>query len=205
MASLNEDNKTEFYSESIEKMDFSQNEIIAHKYDQCIFTRCNFSKTIFRACNFYDCEFRNCDLSLIKVTACTFSNNLVEDSKAIGINWAEILTPTVKIYNPVEFVKSNINYSIFQGLDLREIQIVECQAKEVNFEDTDLSMADLSYSDFSNSVFRRTNLKKANLTGALNYNIDIFVNNVEKTKFSLPEAIGLLNSLDIDLVGAVTE
>lgn len=196
---------TEYYVESFDKLDFSQKEIIANKYDQCVFTGCIFTKTIFQACKFYDCEFRNCDISLIKVTDSTFSNNLIESSKAIGINWAEILIPSVKIYNPVEFVKSNIDYSVFQGLDLREIQIFDCQAREVNFEDVDLSMADLRLSDFANSVFRRTNLNKANFTDAFNYSIDIQNNSLKGAIFSLPEAVSLLKLLDINLVDSSDE
>lgn len=196
---------TEYYDESFNKLEFSEAEIIANNFEQCIFTSCNFSQTIFQACKFYDCEFKNCDISLIKVTDSTFSNNLIEDSKAMGINWADILVPTVKIYNPVEFVKSNINYSVFQGLDLREIQMVDCQARDVNFEDADLSLADLRHSDFANSVFRRTNLSKSNFTNAFNYSIDIYNNNLKEAIFSLPEAVSLLMSLDINLVDSYEE
>lgn len=192
-------NNTEYYEESFEKLNYSQEKIIANKYEQCVFAGCNFAKAIFQSCKFYDCEFRNCDISLIKVTDSTFSNNLIEGSKAIGINWADIMVPSVKIYNPVEFVNSNINYSVFQGLDLREIQIFGCQAREVNFEDVNLSMADLRLSDFANSVFRRTNLSKANFTDAFNYSIDIHNNNLKGAIFSLPEAVSLLKSLDINL------
>jgi len=40
-------NNTEYYEESFNKLDFYQEEIIANKYEQCVFTGCNFSKAIF--------------------------------------------------------------------------------------------------------------------------------------------------------------
>ena len=52
---------------------------------------------------------------------------------------------------------------------------------------------------FNGCIFRRTNLTKANLTDALNYSIDFNYNNLKEAIFSLPEAISLLKSLDINL------
>jgi hypothetical protein len=130
---------------------------------------------------------------------CEFSNNLVEDSKAMGINWAEMRVPTVRVYCPVEFNGCNINYSSFMALDLREIQIVGCEAREVNFSEANMSQSNLSDSDFANSIFNGTNLSGANFTHSVNYYIDIFRNPVKGAKFSIPEAISLLSSLEIEI------
>jgi fluoroquinolone resistance protein len=53
--------------------------------------------------------------------------------------------------------------------------------------------------DFSNSRFQHTNLTEADFTGATNYAIAASLNTLKKTKFSLPEAMSLLYSLDIIL------
>ena len=49
------------------------------------------------------------------------------------------------------------------------------------------------------SMFARTRLVAANLTGAQNYRIDILNNDIKRARFSLPEAVALLDSLDIEL------
>jgi uncharacterized protein YjbI with pentapeptide repeats len=190
----------EHYEITFRDLDLSGQVVSGQQYEQCIFTKCNFSETEFKLCNFYDCEFRSCDLSLIKVENCEFSNNLMEDSKAMGINWAEMRVPTVRVYCPVEFIKCNINYSNFMALDLREIQIVGCEAREVNFSEANMSESNLSDSDFANSIFNNTNLLKADLTHAVNYYIDIYRNPIKGAKFSIPEAISLLSSLEIEIV-----
>lgn len=192
--------QTEYYGDAFDASDRSKESIVGHQYDQCVFTNCRFTETVFKACAFQDCEFINCDLSLMKVADSVFSNNLIRDSKAVGINWAAIRVPGVKVHNPVEFTGSQINYSVFQGLDLRKVRMIDCQARDVSFEEADLSGANLGQSDFANAVFRRTNLEKADFTGAVNYGIDIRNNRVAGARFSLPEAVSLLAHLDIELV-----
>jgi fluoroquinolone resistance protein len=193
-------NNVEYYEETFRDLDLSTQEVIGQKYDQCLFVKCKFTEAQFKRCKFYDCEFKSCDLSLIKVGDCEFSNNLIEDSKAMGINWAEMRLHTVMVYCPVEFTRCNINYSTFQGLDLHEIRIVECQAREVNFSETNLSKSNLTHTDFANSVFNKTNLREADLRHAINYYIDVCRNPLKGAKFSFPEAIRLLSALDIQIV-----
>lgn len=190
----------EYYEESFRDLDLSMQEVIGKKYDQCIFVKCKFTEAQFKSCKFYDCEFKSCDLSLIKVGDCEFSNNLIEDSKAMGINWAEMRLPTVRVYCPVEFIRCNISYSNFLGLDLHEIQIIECQARDVNFSEANLSTSTLTDTDFANSIFNKTNLCEADLTHAINYYIDVYCNPLKGAKFSFPEAISLLGALEIEIV-----
>jgi uncharacterized protein YjbI with pentapeptide repeats len=69
----------------------------------------------------------------------------------------------------------------------------------VNFAETDLTEADCTRTDFSEGRFLHTNLTEADFTGAAHYAIDATTNTLSKTKFSLPEAMSLLYSLDIVL------
>ena len=48
--------------------------------------------------------------------------------------------------------------------------------------------------------FRQCNLTRANFEEATGYAIDVKLNEVSKARFSLPEAVSLLRSLDIVLV-----
>lgn len=86
------------------------------------------------------------------------------------------------------------------SLSLREMSMIDCKAHDVDFRDADLTQADFSQSDFTNSLFNQTLLAEANFTDAINYNINVFENNVKRAKFSLPEAMSLLQYLDIELV-----
>lgn len=195
----------EHYEKIFKDLDLSRADVRGQHYEHCRFVRCKFIEAQFGSCKFFDCEFKDCDLSLIKAVDCSFLNNSIADSKAIGINWAEIWVPRVSVSYPVEFIRCCIDYSSFLGLNLHNARIVECQARDCDFSEADLSESNLGYSDFANSIFNKTNLNQADLSYAVNYFIDVYRNQIKQTKFSLPEAINLLYSLDIELVEEKTE
>lgn len=180
-------------------IDLTNEEILSREFDNCFFINCNFSESKFSHCKFYECRFVNCNLSLAKVNGCSFFDTSFEDSKLIGLNWTEAAWPTIKLSNPLKFYKCVLNDTSFFGLCLREISMTECQAHDVDFRETDCTDADFTQTDFENSLFGKTNLTRADFTDAINYNIDIFLNEIKKAKFSLPEATSLLNCLDIQL------
>jgi len=99
----------------------------------------------------------------------------------------------------MHFINSQLDYSNFRFLKLAKIKMVKCQAKEVDFIETDLSGGDFRETDFEKSRFFKTNLSHADFKGARNYLIDPANNVLKKTRFSLPEAMGLLQGLDIIL------
>jgi uncharacterized protein YjbI with pentapeptide repeats len=142
-------------------------------------------------------------LSLVQVPESTFSATRFENSKVIGVNWTQANWPTTGLGNPLGFFKSAISHSTFIGLSLRGIQIRDCVAVDVDFRETDLSQADFAGTDLSQSMFGHTNLTGADLSRARNYHIDPGQNVLRQARFSLPEAMSLLYSLDIVLVGGI--
>lgn len=189
----------EYVEHEFEKLDVINEEVVDKEFDTCVFDGCNFTDTFFNSCKFYDCEFKSCNVSNMILKGSSFSNNIMQDTKAIGINWTEIVIPSVKVYNPIEFYGCNIDHSMFMGLDLREISIHECQARNIDLREADLSRADLTHTDFLNSLFNNTNLTEADLSFSVNYGINVFDNIIKQAKFSLPEAMSLLDSLDIEI------
>jgi fluoroquinolone resistance protein len=89
------------------------------------------------------------------------------------------------------------------GLKLGGIQIKDCIALDVDFRQADLSEADFAGTDLSQSLFGDTNLSQADLSRACNYDIDPGLNVLRQARFSLPEALSLLHSMDIVLVDDV--
>jgi uncharacterized protein YjbI with pentapeptide repeats len=99
----------------------------------------------------------------------------------------------------VGFFRSAISHSTFIGLCLRGIQIIDCVAVDVDFRETDLSQADFAGTDLAQSLFSDTHLTEADLSRARNYHIDPAQNVLRQARFSLPEAMSLLYSMDIVL------
>ena len=78
----------------------------------------------------------------------------------------------------------------FNGSKIHSSRFINNTLVEANFTDTDLQ----------GTIFHNCNLSKSNFCRALNYTIDPRINNIKKAKFSFPECIGLLKTLDITII-----
>jgi hypothetical protein len=172
----------------------------ARKFEECTFKKCTLNEAVFRKCSFRECTFEQCNVCNIKLKDTKIYEVKIESCKAIGINWAEALFANVIVNCPLEFRDSDISYSSFNLLKLSNTSIVGCKAEEVDFRECDLSESNLKGSDFNRSTFYETNLFAANFAEAINYNIDPLTNKVARAKFSLPEALNLLECLEVRIV-----
>ena len=76
----------------------------------------------------------------------------------------------------------------------------DCKLHSVDFTDADCSDAYFAQSDLYRSIFYNTNLTRADFNHASSYAIDVNENRIKGARFSLPEAISLLDGLGITLV-----
>ena len=180
-------------------LDYTHQVVTAVTFEECVFKNCHLNETAFKRCTFRDCQFENSDLSLITVEYSSFQRSKFEECKLIGINWAK-----ASRLQRVEFHNCNMSYATFMTLELQHMVMTHCLAKETTFAETNLSNANFAHTDFSGSRFVRTNLTQADFRGAQNYFIPIEQNTLKKTKFSLPEAVALLDGLDIILDNPVS-
>ncbi|MBR9911072.1 MAG: pentapeptide repeat-containing protein [Gammaproteobacteria bacterium] len=197
---MNLEEKAEFLSEKFEGEDFSGIGLSAKEFDACSFDSCNFSDSTFNKCKFIDCEFNKCNLSNIKIGYSKFTDVSFYESKLIGVNWTDASWSSWISHSPIKFYKSIINDCSFYGLTLQELILEECKAHQVDFRTGDFSGANFNHTDFTGSSFGKTILTAADFTEAINYDIDIFNNRIERAKFSRFEAVRLLDSLEIELV-----
>lgn len=183
-----------YYNEKFTRLSFSSETIETKVFEECEFNCCTFINCKFEKCKFLNCKFNECILSAIDPSNSRFIEVNFSGSKVIGFDW----TKSAKV-DGLEFVDCQINYSNFKLLKLPEIRIVNCEAREVDFIETDMSNGNFKNTDFDKSRFFKTDLSDADFSGARNYFIDVRNNILKKTRFSLPEALVLLNSLDIIL------
>ncbi len=199
------DAQKEYHDQTFKRLNYAGKQVCQVDFEKCLFTGCTFTKTAFTGCKFRECVFKECDLRLAQVRGSTFTNVQFEHSKAAGIDWTLSAWPKGGLFTPVHFVECDISLSLFVSLNLRKIQIVRCIAKGADFTEADLTQADCTYTDFTESRFWHTNLTEADFSYATGYDIAASVNKLKKTKFSLPDAVRLLNDLDIILVNTTTD
>jgi len=191
---------TLYLDNSFKNLDMAGEEIKSSTFQDCVFSRCTFTEIIFRSCTFSHCVFEDCDLSLMQVPNCSFGDVRFLKSKAIGVNWAQAHWPVNSIWDPIEFNKCALSHSTFLGINLVGFKMRHCEAVNVDFRESNLSGADFTLTDLKDSLFLSTNLEGADLSYARNYQIDPSQNSILKAKFSLPEAMTLLYSMDIEIL-----
>jgi fluoroquinolone resistance protein len=189
-----------YADQAFKEVRLERQEIVSSEFQDCVFFRSSFVESVFRRCRFVECVFTECDLSLVRVPESRFTFTRWESCKVIGVNWAEADWPKTGLANPIGFFKSAISHSTFIGLALKGIEIKDCVAMDVDFREADLSGADFGGTDLSQSLFGHTDLSEADLSRARNYHIDPSHNVLRQARFSLPEAMSLLHSMDIVLV-----
>ncbi|HNX59047.1 MAG TPA: pentapeptide repeat-containing protein, partial [Spirochaetota bacterium] len=90
-----------------------------------------------------------------------------------------------------------INSCDFCGMKLKKTPFTKCEIIATDFVGTDLTGVDFSRTIFRDAGFDKTNLSGANFTDARGYAINPVANNVRKAKFSLPDAVTLLEIMGI--------
>ena len=192
--------KSEYLSHNFNDLHLATEDISNKKFDSCTFKDCDFNEVTFNDSKFVDCTFLKCNLSLAKLENSKFLDVIFDECKLTGIDWTSVSWPQIALCSPVKFYKCIISDSTFFGLSLEELVIEQCKAHDVDFRDGNFTDSNFSYTDFSNSLFNKTNLTSVNFTEAINYNIDIYFNDIKRAQFSRHEAVRLLNGLDIELV-----
>jgi len=194
-------NEKEYDTQEFKGLAIAKGQIEQKEFNACTFIKCSFPETAFINCRFTDCTFQKCDLRMISLTGCSFKNTRFEESQVIGVNWTETAWARSKTVftKPVDFVGCVISHSTFLGLNLKKVALTKCIAHNVSFESANLSQTNCTSTDFKDSRFLHTDLTEADFTGATHYAIAANLNTLKKTKFSLPEAMSLLYSLDIVL------
>ncbi len=181
-----------YYQARFAKISLSNENLNSKSFEECEFSSCSFINCKLEKCRFLNCKFSECILSAVIPSDCRWIETGFTKCKAIGIDWT-----TAKEIRELAFHECQINYSSFKLINLSKIKVIGCEAREVDFTDADLTEGDFRNTDFTGSRFFKTNLTGADLRGSKNYLIDVKNNTLKKTRFSYPEVISLLNSMDI--------
>jgi fluoroquinolone resistance protein len=169
------------------------------EFIHCTFKNSQFKETKWAMCTFKDCAFQKCDFHLAQFPRCSFLDVRFEDCQLVGINWTDTSLQKKSFLKTLEYHNSVLNYSTFSGSFVPKIVIKNCIVQNADFSEANLSNSNCSGSDFAGTRFDGTNLTGADFRGARNYTIPVLRNQISKAKFSLPEALSLLSSLDLEI------
>jgi uncharacterized protein YjbI with pentapeptide repeats len=190
----------EYYDEKFLGLDQAEAVIGAKAFHDCRFVECDFNGADLSGCVFHDCKFVDCNLSLARLDGCGFMRCQFEGCQLKGVNWARADLAERVLHKPFDFRDCALDYAVFFGADISKVEFRRCMLREADFSDVNLAEADFSGCDLSGARFVNADLQKADFSRAVNYAINANQNNLKGAKFSLPQAVALLQALNIELV-----
>ena len=180
--------------------DLSEGELAATgiAFYDCVFDGCTVPEAKWTGCRFVGCRFSGCDLGLTGFADSSFRETVFEDCRLTGVDWTRVWRDP-GLPPEFDFERCILDFGDFSHLDLSSRKLHRCNLHEATFVRSDLREADCRGSDFSRARFSGCDLRGADFREAVNYAIDPTDNRVERARFSLPEALGLLSGLGIEL------
>ena len=174
------------------KLNLPKKQTVRAEFYKCKFISCNLFQSKFIECDFENCTFESCDMSLA-----AFENSRLLDvsfikTKLVGFEWTKLRNPS-----RYSFKECKLDGSNFFKVNIQQLHMINCSARECDFTEANLSKGEFSGTDFLGSRFGQTNLSFADFSDALNYAIDPNKNKLKKTVFTQPEVTTLLNYFDI--------
>ncbi|PQO25575.1 hypothetical protein C5Y96_24905 [Blastopirellula marina] len=182
-----------FHDVTFTGLDLSGAQLRNKEFSNCRWESCHFFETELVECNFEDCFWKSCNLSVTVLKGAGFVDCRFYGSKLLGVNWAA----GTRMPFRVSFENSDLSNSSFARMRLTKIQMKRCRLREADFSHTKMPYADLSGCDLKDARFFGTDLSNANLRNAEAYCIDPTQNTLKGARFSLPEALSLLQPFQV--------
>lgn len=171
-----------------------------YKFVDCEFKNCFFEECKIIGCIFVNCKFENCTVISLDSKYSELKNAVFIKCNLIGVHWNTLL-PSGKYAHPMDklencflkyntFLEMNFIKFSFSGNTIQESMFEECNLSESNFHNCRLE---------GTQIFK-CDIRRADFTEAKGYAIDIKSNKLKQAKFSFPDVVSLLETLEIKIV-----
>lgn len=185
----------EYFEETFENTDFSNQSLTQRTYECCTFKNCNFSNADLSDTKFIETEFINCDLSNANISNTSFQDIKYRNCKILGLPFEKSNAFNFTIH----CMDCQLGHCSFYQVKLNRSSFTGCKLENVDFTETDMKKVVLMQCDLRYATFENTNLENADLRQSTNYVIDPDSNTIKGAQFSLPDVIGLLAKYNINI------
>lgn len=163
----------------------------------CEFVDCDLSEASLRGAQLADCRFEGCEMPMVDLTDAVLQSVELETCRLTGVTFGAVrrlpIVPEAKLrgcdLSFAGFWKLDLTAWSFEGCRLAEAEFVRCELRGVSFAGADLTRC----------TFQRCDLTEADLRGARGYVISPLDNGLRGMRVSLPEALGLLAAVGVEV------
>lgn len=186
-------NDDDYENAAFEKISAANLPLTGKTFISCSFRGCDFSGSDFSSSSFDDCVFTECNFTGTDITGARLQKAVFRESKMMGIDFSAADPFAMDI----AFTGCVIDSCGFCDMKLKKTPFTGCEIIATDFFGTDLTGADFSRAAFRDAGFDKTVLCGADFTDAKGYAINPAANSLRKAKFSLPDAVALLEMMGI--------
>ena len=187
-----------FEEQEIKDKQYEDENFENYEFIECDFTGCQFLNVKLSNCKFKNCRFSNCVIGNSTFLYCEAKNLEFVNSVLIGVIWNDLKANGIETATIFRSMKScTIKYNYFTNLKLVKYDFRGSQFDESYFEECKLTDSKFNGVNLHGTKFIRCDLSGADFRDALEYVIDIADNKLKNAKFSFPEVVSLLSSLNI--------
>lgn len=177
------------YGENIEDIEF-----IDCKFENCVFEDCTLKNCIFN-----ECRFINCSISSIKSESTGIRETEFVSCNIIGINMANFVSEG-QIFEPIKSISDCfLKYCTFSGMNFVKYDFSGNIFNECIFDECNIRSGKFNGCNLKSTQYINSNLTKCDFRESTGYEIDINTNMLKDAKFSFPEVVSLLDSLEIKI------
>ena len=126
---------------------------------------------------------------------CVWRDVAFERCRMQGVDWRA--PKGAGLGNQLRFDGCFLRYGVFMAAHLPRVKFANSDLRETEFSDADLTGASFAGCDLSGARFHNARLTEADFRGAQGYDLDVTTKLIKGATFSMPEAVRLLNGLDI--------
>ncbi len=192
---------TERYCEGerFEGLSFSGTSFEDCEFTDCVFVACNFFDCAIDCTTLTECRFVRCEINGLRSTNSSAQSLDFDCCRLQNIDWSPLL-PTGAFAEPIHSFKScSLKYNTFTDMNFNRFDFAGNQIIGSMFAKCQLLSANFSSVELHETEFYQCDLRKADFRDANGYKIDLLGSRLKDARFSLPEAINLLDDLKIKL------
>ncbi|MCI8992438.1 MAG: pentapeptide repeat-containing protein [Eubacterium sp.] len=171
-----------------------------YQFIDCTFENCSFEDCKITGCVFVNCKFYNCNIISLTSKHSEIKNAAFHKCNLIGLHcWNELL-PVGKYAHSIDKLENcHLKYNSFIEMSFRKFDFSSNMIQESIFEKCDLQESNFMDCRLEATQFFRCDIRNADFRDAKGYAIDILTNKIKQAKFSYPEVMSLLTSLEIEI------
>ena len=163
----------------------------------CEFVDCDLTEASFKTAQLAECRFEGCELPLVDLTDAVLQSVAFDTCRLTGVRFGSLrrypILPEAKLKD------CDLSFASFRQLDLTAWSFDGCRLAEAEFVRCELKGVSFAGADLTRCTFQRCDLTGADLRGARGYVLSPLDNALRGMRVSLPEALGLLAAVGVEV------